>query len=1435
MLLPTANGDNGGGIKGVHDNALEVMESDTERQYSSYSGVGGAQSKRHGDGSTGSCPFRSDEICFGSEGRSSGITPVEKEVPDVHMTKVPKRRSFAESLVGLIPQVFHRKSSRLSSNGLKKGKRKRLEKTENKKFVSACKGDNAFLRNTSEVKSGTHDATESRGENNENVDYNELINCPEQGMETPAVNTDYRDIHKRVAFDTFGCVQSELKKSLESVETYKKLMEVVMEAEKSLAMLDNIHSIMTNILEGVLELMGAAYGLIGELRTDEKTKEPYLHCFALTDISWDDFSRTFYHGFKEDGWDFYGTDNLFGLCVSERMNIISNDVNGDPRRGGKPKLPSNHPIVSSFLGMPVFNLLNGELLGLVAISNGKGGWSESDGEFLRPVVELVSKILMEHLKSGKQFAQLEREANHARVLEQSLIARSDFLSVLSHELRTPLNVISGLGSGLLEDWSEMLKAIEQGRHLSTCPPIEECKTLITESRNEAVAKFRSAAVPNEQLRHFVKMGGTTLSGLQHILDSANSLLGTVGKILEYSKQTFQTSRAGSAAGLKKNENEESLSSILSSNVFDGSTAASSLQSVYGGLESESISFYRLLGKIVETEKYNIQSHTTFGLVISPRCPDWVYGDSDNIDRVIRSVVNNALKFTDKGSVVVEVSVASEEDYQAFCANGDSSGIPDTLNEFRKASQYHSERTTFVLIKVQDSGIGIPPACLPHIFEPFFQTNGGQRRRFDGVGLGLSLAKETIEGLGGFIYADSKPGLGTCVSILLPLEIQEDTVTNMLNNFTEYPSICPALWKNENYQAGNISFEVNIKGGWESNLNSRRCTEGTKFDTAKLNKSPASERRIALIEGQVRQNDHLYMFSSKPRSHLGISEEAGVTSFEIDAMSLLAAYFSCSRTDLNVLILHTNEQVRKFLEVQLRLWGFKTCLFHEINGDVMKAIEDEMFDLMFVEEDMENLETLPSHRSKFGRGNSKTFSIPCCLLISFKGLTKVNSFNKRMYRCPSNRENTLRSSRVYDWLLSWPWTPMGILNIFAELSSRLQIIEELRNTREFSLWKSNISGLQTSPLSECTPATIKKESSIVRYVVSITTNCSGGASRNSECVSPCTVSEPVYESESKYKQPGLSVVVSGEFAEDSLTAASSFSENNLYAGLTKTEDGEFCIKEEDEDVSDYNVKRSIDMDSERESLASSTPPNKVPAESILEAPTNEVQTFGSPRRNSDIEHLCMKTVKDLLQKFSTPDRRRYNVMTDDEIFKRFLKARDDNSISKNSPLNQSSAKEKSSNGVSHSLVREQTWNEENSHFCVLVVDDNVCNRKVFSMMLGVIQKSLSVTDQKRIVIDYAVNGNEAIECANGRKYQLIFMDVRMPFCDGIESVRAIRGNPEQCGYPVIAMVTAAEENAREKSGSVKAGANFFIQKPVATKIIREIFNLVYSLCNFPSDQ
>ena len=135
-----------------------------------------------------------------------------------------------------------------------------------------------------------------------------------------------------------------------------------------------------------------------------------------------------------------------------------------------------------------------------------------------------------------------------------------------------------------------------------------------------------------------------------------------------------------------------------------------------------------------------KKHLDLWFDIEPALPDYVVGDKYRLGQVITNLVNNALKFTESGSV--RISCRAQRGQQG-------------QEQLR--------------IDIQDTGIGISSEALADIFSPFRQADNSMSRRFGGSGLGLAIVHDLVGLMGGEITATSTPGQGSNFSISLPLE------------------------------------------------------------------------------------------------------------------------------------------------------------------------------------------------------------------------------------------------------------------------------------------------------------------------------------------------------------------------------------------------------------------------------------------------------------------------------------------------------------------------------------------------------------------------------------------------------------------------------------------------------------------------------------------
>src|SRR6185295_8671936 len=161
--------------------------------------------------------------------------------------------------------------------------------------------------------------------------------------------------------------------------------------------------------------------------------------------------------------------------------------------------------------------------------------------------------------------------------------------------------------------------------------------------------------------------------------------------------------------------------------------------------------YSEIAAFVETTFKPISEakHLRFTIDTDSRLPESMDTDLQRLNQILKNLLSNSFKFTEKGEVKLKIYEA-QKSWKA--------GNPGLDN---------AEKV--VAFAISDTGIGIPQEKQNIIFEAFQQAEGSTSRKYGGTGLGLSISRGLADLLGGTIELDSQPGAGSTFTLFIPVE------------------------------------------------------------------------------------------------------------------------------------------------------------------------------------------------------------------------------------------------------------------------------------------------------------------------------------------------------------------------------------------------------------------------------------------------------------------------------------------------------------------------------------------------------------------------------------------------------------------------------------------------------------------------------------------
>lgn len=404
-------------------------------------------------------------------------------------------------------------------------------------------------------------------------------------------------------------------------------------------------------------------------------------------------------------------EGLLGQVAVEGKPVIVNDV------------PENYLEFGSALGRDKPRHL---VLAPAAIDNNVNTVIELG--FLRPVDERVLALLKE---ASGTIATAIRSANYRSELQNLLEEtqrQSEELQVQSEELRVSNEKLEEQGRALKESQARLEQ--QQVELEQTNSQLEEQAQQLESQKDDLERSNASTQLKARELEQASRYKSDFLANMSHELRTPLNSSLILAKLLADNPDDNLTAEQVKYAQTIQSSGNDLLNLI--NDILD----LSKIEAGHVDIRPEPVSVERLSNNLRQVfEPIAKNKSLGFEIDISPECPAVIETDLQRIEQILKNLLSNAFKFTEKGKVTLSMN-----------RTGDGQ----------------------VAFGVTDTGIGIAPEQQKRIFEAFHQADGTISRKFGGTGLGLSISRELVRLLGGTIHIRSQEGKGSTLTVTLPL-------------------------------------------------------------------------------------------------------------------------------------------------------------------------------------------------------------------------------------------------------------------------------------------------------------------------------------------------------------------------------------------------------------------------------------------------------------------------------------------------------------------------------------------------------------------------------------------------------------------------------------------------------------------------------------------
>ncbi|QIB50009.1 response regulator [Pseudomonas sp. OIL-1] len=363
------------------------------------------------------------------------------------------------------------------------------------------------------------------------------------------------------------------------------------------------------------------------------------------------------------------------------------------------------------------------------------GPATADGEvkalfelgFLNPVGDNVLALL-EH-SSGTIAAAIKSAEFRARL--EALLAetqrQAEEMQVQSEELRVSNEELEEQGRALKESQARLEQ--QQVELEQTNTQLEEQAQELEGQRDELEKANVAIQLKAQEVEQASRYKSDFLANMSHELRTPlNSSLILAKLLADNSEDNLTPEQVKYAQTIQSSGND-----LL--NLINDILDLSKIEAGHVEIQPETVSTERMVNSLRHLfDPLANDKGLAFSLEVAADAPPSIETDPQRLEQVLKNLIANAIKFTDKGSVTLTLRSLSDDQ---------------------------------IAISVIDTGIGIADDQQAHIFQAFHQADSTISRRFGGTGLGLSISREVVRLLGGTLQLKSRPGLGSTFTVVIP--------------------------------------------------------------------------------------------------------------------------------------------------------------------------------------------------------------------------------------------------------------------------------------------------------------------------------------------------------------------------------------------------------------------------------------------------------------------------------------------------------------------------------------------------------------------------------------------------------------------------------------------------------------------------------------------